>query len=138
ISSAAQPPTRPSACRRRRLRSAAPTSPRGTSARSTPFPRRTRRGSTPITTASVASRRPSLRRNGKTGHTTQIVIHSKAYLHGDAFALHALGFSAFEASHNAAKWFSFFDLAGLETCCEGRHARLIREGWSARNSSDVS
>jgi hypothetical protein len=45
-------------------------------------------------------------KSGKTGRLTVLVVHSTAYLHGDAFALHALGFSTSFARY-AGKWISF-------------------------------
>jgi hypothetical protein len=45
-------------------------------------------------------------KSGKTGHLTVLLVHSTAYMHGDAFALHALGFPTPFAAHNAGKWVS--------------------------------
>lgn len=47
-----------------------------------------------------------LSKSGKTGHLTILVVHSTAYFHGDAFALHALGFQTSFASAVAGKWIS--------------------------------
>jgi hypothetical protein len=48
--------------------------------------------------------RISFAQKGKTGQETTIVVHSTGYLHGDAFALHAMGFPKSFVSRYAGKW----------------------------------
>lgn len=50
--------------------------------------------------------RVTFSQNGKTGRQTTLVIHSTGYLHGDAFALHAMGFPNSFVSRYAGKWIS--------------------------------
>lgn len=47
-----------------------------------------------------------LSKSGKTGHLTILVVNSRAYFHGNAFGLHALGFQTSFAVAFAGKWIS--------------------------------
>jgi hypothetical protein len=48
--------------------------------------------------------RISFSQHGKTGRETTLVLHSAAYLRGDAFALHEMGLPKSFASRYAGKW----------------------------------